>query len=93
LAGRNLGHITAADYVRDRFKSPFLALLIALTGIVATMPYIALQIDKNAADLTDGSVSGLHEIWEAVQARADGNRGRTASACVEALQGQRGRPG
>ena len=43
-AGRNLGHITAADYVRDRFKSPFLALLIALTGIVATMPYIALQI-------------------------------------------------
>jgi len=45
---------------------------------------------KNAADLTDGSVSGLHEIWEAVRARADGDRGRTASACVEALKGQRG---
>src|SRR5205085_4482414 len=41
---RNLGHITAGDYVRDRFKSPLLALLIAITGIVATMPYIALQI-------------------------------------------------
>lgn len=43
-AAKNLGHITPADYVRDRFKSPFLALLIAITGIVATMPYIALQM-------------------------------------------------
>src|SRR5438132_10848495 len=41
---KNLGHITPGDYVRDRFKSPLLALLIAITGIVATMPYIALQI-------------------------------------------------
>jgi solute:Na+ symporter, SSS family len=38
------GHVTPADYVRDRFGSRFLALLIALTGILATMPYIALQI-------------------------------------------------
>jgi SSS family solute:Na+ symporter len=38
------GHITAADFVRDRFGSPSLALAIALTGIVATMPYIALQL-------------------------------------------------
>ncbi|MFN2581256.1 MAG: sodium:solute symporter, partial [Candidatus Dormibacteria bacterium] len=43
-AARNLGHITPADYVRDRFNSPLLALLIAITGIVATMPYIALQM-------------------------------------------------
>jgi hypothetical protein len=45
---------------------------------------------EDAADLTDGSVSGLHQIWEAVQARAEGDRGRSASACVEALKGQRG---
>ena len=38
------GHVTPADFVRDRFDSRFLALLIAVTGIVATMPYIALQI-------------------------------------------------
>jgi SSS family solute:Na+ symporter len=38
------GHITAADFVRDRFGSPSLALVIALTGIGATMPYIALQL-------------------------------------------------
>jgi SSS family solute:Na+ symporter len=38
------GHVTAADYVRNRFGSRTLALAFALTGIVATMPYIALQL-------------------------------------------------
>ena len=38
------GHVTAADFVRDRFGSRLLALAFALTGIVATMPYIALQL-------------------------------------------------
>jgi SSS family solute:Na+ symporter len=38
------GYITGADFVRDRFGSPTLALAIAVTGIVATMPYIALQL-------------------------------------------------
>ncbi|MDP9271206.1 MAG: sodium:solute symporter [Chloroflexota bacterium] len=41
---RNKGYVTASDFVKDRFDSRFLALLIALTGIVATMPYIALQM-------------------------------------------------
>jgi SSS family solute:Na+ symporter len=38
------GYITAADFVRGRFQSPILALAIALTGLLATMPYIALQL-------------------------------------------------
>ena len=38
------GHITAADFVRDRFDSRMLALAVAVTGVVATMPYIALQL-------------------------------------------------
>jgi len=38
------GHVTAADYVRERFGSRPLALAVALTGIIATMPYIALQL-------------------------------------------------
>jgi SSS family solute:Na+ symporter len=38
------GHVTAADFVRDRFDSRLLALAIATTGVVATMPYIALQL-------------------------------------------------
>ncbi|HEX8080192.1 MAG TPA: sodium:solute symporter [Jatrophihabitans sp.] len=38
------GYVTAADFVRGRFDSRFLALAVALTGILATMPYIALQL-------------------------------------------------
>jgi len=38
------GHVTAADFVRDRFDSRILALAVATTGVVATMPYIALQL-------------------------------------------------
>jgi SSS family solute:Na+ symporter len=38
------GYVTAADFVRGRFGNRLLALAIALTGIVATMPYIALQL-------------------------------------------------
>lgn len=41
---RKHGYITAADFVRGRFGNRWLALAIALTGIVATMPYIALQL-------------------------------------------------
>ena len=38
------GYVTPADFVRGRYDSPVLALVIAITGIVATMPYIALQL-------------------------------------------------
>ncbi|MFE0020042.1 monocarboxylate uptake permease MctP [Amycolatopsis sp. NPDC059021] len=41
---RSRGYVTPADFVRGRFGSPTLALLVAITGIVATMPYIALQL-------------------------------------------------
>src|SRR5579863_9505064 len=37
-------YITAADFVRGRFGNRWLALAIAVTGIVATVPYIALQL-------------------------------------------------
>jgi solute:Na+ symporter, SSS family len=40
----NRGMVTPADYVKERFDSPFLALVIAITGFAATMPYIALQM-------------------------------------------------
>ena len=38
------GYITAADFVRGRFDSGALALAVAVTGILATMPYIGLQL-------------------------------------------------
>jgi len=44
VIAKERGHVTAADYVRDRFGSRMLALAFALTGIIATMPYIALQL-------------------------------------------------
>ncbi|HZD66572.1 MAG TPA: sodium:solute symporter [Acidimicrobiales bacterium] len=41
---RNRGHLTISDFVKERFQSPLLAVLVAITGIVAIIPYISLQI-------------------------------------------------
>jgi SSS family solute:Na+ symporter len=41
---RDNGYVTAADMVRGGFGNAWLALAVALTGVVATMPYIALQL-------------------------------------------------
>ncbi|GAL96255.1 Na+/solute symporter [Acetobacter tropicalis NRIC 0312] len=38
------GYATAADIVRARFNSRALEIVVALTGLVAVMPYIALQL-------------------------------------------------
>ncbi|PGH42103.1 solute:Na+ symporter, SSS family [Micromonospora sediminicola] len=52
------GFVTPADFVRNRFGSPILALLVAITGIVATMPYIALQLVGIEAVLKTMGVTG-----------------------------------
>ena len=41
---RERGYLTTADFVRDRFGDRPLEVAIALTGVVAAMPYIALQL-------------------------------------------------
>lgn len=38
------GYVTPADFVKGRYDSRGLSLAVALTGILATMPYIALQL-------------------------------------------------
>jgi SSS family solute:Na+ symporter len=38
------GYVTPADFVRGRFGSRSLATAVAATGLLATMPYIALQL-------------------------------------------------
>ncbi|CAL2069481.1 Monocarboxylate transport permease protein [Streptomyces murinus] len=38
------GYVTTSDFVRGRFGSKGLSLAVAVTGILATMPYIALQL-------------------------------------------------
>lgn len=52
------GFVTPADFVRARFDSPTMALLVAITGIVATMPYIALQLVGIEAVLKTMGVTG-----------------------------------
>ena len=37
-------YVTLADYVRGRYRSRWLSVAFAVTGILATMPYIALQL-------------------------------------------------
>jgi SSS family solute:Na+ symporter len=41
---RQGGHLTAADFVRARFEHSGLGIAVAITGLIATMPYIALQL-------------------------------------------------
>lgn len=43
LAHRN-GYITSSDIVEGQYGNKWLALAVGITGIVATMPYIALQL-------------------------------------------------
>jgi len=43
-ACRRGGHLTAADFVQERFTNPPLGVAVAITGLLATMPYIALQL-------------------------------------------------
>src|SRR5262249_58444485 len=38
------GYVTSADFVRGRYGSQGLSVAIAITGILATLPYIALQL-------------------------------------------------
>src|SRR5262245_7132879 len=52
------GFVTPADFVRGRHGSHSLALAIALTGIVATRPYIALQLVGIEAVLKTMGING-----------------------------------
>jgi SSS family solute:Na+ symporter len=52
------GAVTPSDFVRVRYGSALLALAIAVTGIVATMPYIALQLVGIQAVLQSMGLAG-----------------------------------
>jgi SSS family solute:Na+ symporter len=64
---RAKGYVTGADFVRGRFGSRSLALAIAVTGIVATMPYIALQLVGIEVVLAG---LGIHGEWPLIIAFA-----------------------
>ena len=50
-------YVTPADFVEGRFGSRTLALAVALTGIIATMPYIALQMFGIAVSIAQMGVN------------------------------------
>src|SRR5579863_6543635 len=54
---RQKGYVTPSDFVQGRFGSSTLALLVAITGIVATMPYIALQMFGIAVSIAQMGVN------------------------------------
>ena len=53
-----LGYVTTADFVRGRYDDRGLSLAVAVTGFVATMPYIALQLVGIQAVLEVAGVGG-----------------------------------
>jgi solute:Na+ symporter, SSS family len=57
------GYVTPADFVRGRFDSRPLALAVALTGILATMPYIALQLVGIQVVLEVMGIGGGSDSW------------------------------
>ncbi|MFX4303272.1 monocarboxylate uptake permease MctP [Alicyclobacillus tolerans] len=52
------GYVTASDFVQGRYQSRLLALAIAVTGILATLPYIALQLVGMKAVLAAMGLAG-----------------------------------
>jgi solute:Na+ symporter, SSS family len=52
------GYVTSSDFIRGRFGSKSLSVALALTGIIATMPYIALQLVGIQAVLDVAGVGG-----------------------------------
>src|ERR671937_1121469 len=61
------GYVTPADFVRGRYGSRGLSTAVAFTGILATMPYIALQLVGIQVVL---GAMGVHGDWPLVIAFA-----------------------
>lgn len=91
---RRHGYITAADFVRGHYGSPALALVVAITGVLATMPYIALQIVGIRAVLSAGGLYPRGVLGDlalvavfAVLAMATYRHGLRAPAIISVVKG------
>src|SRR5689334_9624126 len=56
------GYVTPADFVKGRYGSRGLSLAVSVTGILATMPYIALQLVGIQAVLEVAGLGGSGSI-------------------------------
>ena len=72
------GFVTPADFVRGRYGSRGLSLAVAVTGILATMPYIALQL------------VGIQAVLEVMGVGGSGNTRGQGPAALHRLRGARG---
>ena len=70
---RERSYVTTADFVRDRYGDRWLELVIAVTGVVAILPYIALQ------------VIGMKTIFLQLGGPLAANGGMLALVCAVAL--------
>jgi solute:Na+ symporter, SSS family len=59
------GYVTLSDFVRGRYGSRWLSIALALTGILATMPYIALQLIGLREVI---AALGIHGEWPLITA-------------------------
>jgi SSS family solute:Na+ symporter len=56
---KDMGYVTAGDVVHGKYNSRALELVVAITGVVATMPYIALQLIGMEAVIKALGLSGM----------------------------------
>jgi solute:Na+ symporter, SSS family len=56
------GYVTPADFIRGRYGSRGLSLAVSITGILATMPYIALQLVGIQAVLEVAGLGGSNAL-------------------------------
>lgn len=88
------GYLTIGDYVRGRYGSSRLALAVTVTGLLATMPYVALQLLGIRAVLSAvglypeglGGDAALTAVF-AVLAVATWRSGLQASALIAVAKG------
>src|SRR6202050_1733073 len=59
------GYVTSRDFVRDRFGHPLLSLLVTVTGIVAILPYAALQVYGIEVSIAQVGLPVTASLWTA----------------------------
>jgi SSS family solute:Na+ symporter len=82
------GYVTPADFVRGRFDSRGMGTAVALTGLLALMPYIALQLVGMKVVL---AAMGVHGDWPliiafAILAAYTWNSGLRAPALISVVK-------
>ena len=85
------GYVTASEYVRGRYGNRWLALAVGVTGIIATLPYIALQLVGSEGVITAVGFPGttlpliIAFIVVAAFTYSSGLRGSALTAIVKAI--------